>query len=240
MVRRARGCGELMSRIEAIVNARRFLRSAAIGSGIAFAIVLLAALLFFLEDNLPYRTHLAGEARLSDCTGDHVWRDRGRSGGHDSGSGHPLSPSAQAKAGPPGSGSSSALLRTMFLVLTVSEAGTEVWWRRSRRTTTLPIGGLDPTGPEAEEPKLPAPPEQIQLPREFAEDGSDTTVDVVVVGESSAAGVPYDWWLSIGNIVTWQLEKIIPGSPLPRQDSGGLGRHPRDAAESACRPGAAA
>ena len=27
---------------------------------------------------------------------------------------------------------------------------------------------------------------------------------------SRAAGVPCDWWLSIGNLVSWQLEKVIP------------------------------
>ena len=32
-----------------------------------------------------------------------------------------------------------------------------------------------------------------------------------MVGESSAAGVPYDWWLSIGQIVSWQLGELIPG-----------------------------
>ena len=60
--------------------------------------------------------------------------------------------------------------------------------------------------------RLPAPPEQIQLPREFEDEGADTAVEVLVVGESSAAGVPYDWWMSIGHIVTWQLERLIPSS----------------------------
>lgn len=35
-------------------------------------------------------------------------------------------------------------------------------------------------------------------------------VNIVVVGESSAQGVPYERWLSVGAIVAWQLEKLEP------------------------------
>jgi len=34
---------------------------------------------------------------------------------------------------------------------------------------------------------------------------------IVVIGESSAIGMPYDPWLSIGQIVGWQLERTFPG-----------------------------
>ena len=34
---------------------------------------------------------------------------------------------------------------------------------------------------------------------------------LVVVGESSAAGAPFEKWLSIGRIVAWQLGEVIPG-----------------------------
>ena len=34
---------------------------------------------------------------------------------------------------------------------------------------------------------------------------------IVVVGESSAEGVPYQKYLSVGEIVAWQLRKAIPG-----------------------------
>jgi hypothetical protein len=33
----------------------------------------------------------------------------------------------------------------------------------------------------------------------------------VVIGESSARGYPYQPWLSVGQIVAWQLEKALPG-----------------------------
>ena len=34
---------------------------------------------------------------------------------------------------------------------------------------------------------------------------------IVVIGESSARGYPYQPWLSVGQIVAWQLEKALPG-----------------------------
>jgi len=52
----------------------------------------------------------------------------------------------------------------------------------------------------------------IELPLEFPDDGDeDRPVRITVLGESSAAGVPYDQWLSIGIMVAWGLERAIPG-----------------------------
>ena len=49
-----------------------------------------------------------------------------------------------------------------------------------------------------------------ELPREFAENG-DGEATLVVLGESSAAGVPFEQRLSVGKIVAWQLGEVIPG-----------------------------
>jgi lysophospholipase L1-like esterase len=48
-----------------------------------------------------------------------------------------------------------------------------------------------------------------ELPREFAENG-DGEGTLVVLGESSAAGVPFEKRLSVGKIVAWQLGEVIP------------------------------
>jgi tetratricopeptide (TPR) repeat protein len=37
---------------------------------------------------------------------------------------------------------------------------------------------------------------------------------IVVIGESSARGDPYNPWLSVGDIVAWQLERIFPGRAI--------------------------
>lgn len=57
---------------------------------------------------------------------------------------------------------------------------------------------------------LPAPPARDPaLPTTFDEnDNSDVTL--VVLGESSAAGVPYQKRLSVGKIVAWKLGEVIP------------------------------
>lgn len=48
------------------------------------------------------------------------------------------------------------------------------------------------------------------LPRRFLDDRAPV-IRIVVVGESSARGEPYHEWLSVGRIVTWQLERVFPG-----------------------------
>ena len=54
--------------------------------------------------------------------------------------------------------------------------------------------------------RLPVLPTRFDTPSP----GGDAT-SIVVIGESSAHGFPYDPWLSIGQIVAWQLEKTFPG-----------------------------
>jgi len=52
----------------------------------------------------------------------------------------------------------------------------------------------------------------IELPMSFDDDGDvDRPIRITVVGESSAAGVPYDQWISIGKMVSWGLRREIPG-----------------------------
>lgn len=52
----------------------------------------------------------------------------------------------------------------------------------------------------------------IELPMEFADDGdADRPIRITVLGESSAEGVPYNQWLSIGKTVAWGLGRAIPG-----------------------------
>ena len=50
-----------------------------------------------------------------------------------------------------------------------------------------------------------------ELPTRFAETGNNSEVTLVVLGESSAAGVPFEHWMSVGKIVAWKLGEAIPG-----------------------------
>jgi tetratricopeptide (TPR) repeat protein len=58
-----------------------------------------------------------------------------------------------------------------------------------------------PPEPEAHDPSL---------PNRFPDPPGDRTVDIVVLGESSALGVPYHDWLSVGEIVAWKLREAVP------------------------------
>jgi hypothetical protein len=87
---------------------------------------------------------------------------------------------------------------SLFLAVAMMEVGATVWhaWRR----------------------KIPDPPIQ------FLETKPAPEIYLVVVGESSARGEPYAPWLSIGQILGWQLERALPGKQV-RVDvlaSGGI------------------
>ena len=83
------------------------------------------------------------------------------------------------------------LLSSSCLVgLIVIESGSAIKNRQSRRLPALPTG-------------FPA--------NASTKTNSDGDLYLVVVGESSARGEPYHPWLSVGQIVGWQLERVFPG-----------------------------
>jgi hypothetical protein len=49
-----------------------------------------------------------------------------------------------------------------------------------------------------------------ELPGRFDEPARPDEVTLAVLGESSAVGVPYESWLSVGSIVAWQLGRAMP------------------------------
>ncbi len=49
----------------------------------------------------------------------------------------------------------------------------------------------------------------------FPDAADDRTVDILVLGESSARGVPYHEWLSVGEIVAWKLREAFPDRRFP-------------------------
>ncbi len=79
-----------------------------------------------------------------------------------------------------------------LMALVLAEGLTAAWRASSRRASSLAKG-------------LPA------LPERFAEPVGKNEVTLAVLGESSAFGMPFDSWLSVGKIVAWQLGEAIPG-----------------------------
>src|SRR5581483_4873114 len=49
------------------------------------------------------------------------------------------------------------------------------------------------------------------LPTHFDDSNGNGETCLVVLGESSAEGLPFDNWMSLGKIVAWKLQEAIPG-----------------------------
>ncbi len=102
---------------------------------------------------------------------------------------------------------------SVLLSLAMAEATAAIVRAYSRRSTAVPVGGLGRDPRAAEPTRLPDPPDRVQFPEVFPDPprGDGDEVDLVVVGESSAAGVPYNFWFSMGSLLAWQIEEAIPG-----------------------------
>lgn len=53
------------------------------------------------------------------------------------------------------------------------------------------------------------------LSTSFPDEPGESTVDILVLGASSARGVPYHDWLSIDRIIAWKLAEAIPDKRFP-------------------------
>jgi lysophospholipase L1-like esterase len=106
------------------------------------------------------------------------------------------------------------LCGSVVIGVVLSEVAIAAWQNHMLTRTPMPVGGLG--ADDVPEPtwRLPARYQFPDLPTQFPDPPGDQTVDIAVLGESSAAGVPFEEWLSLGKIVAWQLEKAIPARPI--------------------------
>jgi hypothetical protein len=103
------------------------------------------------------------------------------------------------------------LCTSVLCALAAAEAVCAVWLQRSHRGPNLPLGGVQGEAALRALSRFPKLGSRIELPTKFLDTPDDPDIDVVVLGESSAAGVPYSRWISIGTIVAWQLDQVFPG-----------------------------
>ena len=54
----------------------------------------------------------------------------------------------------------------------------------------------------------------VALRTDFPDPPGDRDIDLVILGESSAEGVPYSNWVSIGSILAWKMSQVVPGRPI--------------------------
>jgi hypothetical protein len=63
-------------------------------------------------------------------------------------------------------------------------------------------------------PKIPPGTEFVPTRADHLGKSNDRSLYLVVLGESSARGEPYHPWLSIGQILGWELERVFPGRKI--------------------------
>jgi len=103
---------------------------------------------------------------------------------------------------------------SLIFALVAAETASAVWQRRSHQRTAVPIGGLRGEALPTQSSGAVHIPPYIELPTTFPDGKRDNEINLVVVGESSAEGVPYNLRLSIAQIIRWQLEEAIPGRSI--------------------------
>jgi lysophospholipase L1-like esterase len=104
------------------------------------------------------------------------------------------------------------LLCTSLLVgLSLCEMTAAALRAVSRRTSAVPAGGLAESERTDQTDAPPVPLKEIVLPTTFPEASGEDDVSLVVLGESSAEGIPYNMCFSIGELIVWKLREAIPG-----------------------------
>ncbi len=112
-----------------------------------------------------------------------------------------------------------ALGTSILLSLLLLDIGAVAW--RSWRDRMPRLPGVLPTalrkgvnGVEGST-EIPPPDASPTLPSRFAAGGgTENALRILVIGESSAEGQPYNPWLSVGQIAAWKLESVFPGRPV--------------------------
>jgi hypothetical protein len=102
-----------------------------------------------------------------------------------------------------------ALCVSVLLALVAAEAASAIWQSRAHRFSAMPIGGF---GRGTGSPVSPfrTPVADFNLPTDFPDPVGDRDIDLVILGESSAEGVPFTNGLSIGGILAWKMSEAMP------------------------------
>jgi len=107
------------------------------------------------------------------------------------------------------------LCGSLLLAAMVAEAACAVWRIQTHRASAIRVGRLRAESLVASELRIRRRAVDVSLPAEFEDPPGDRDIDLVVLGESTAVGVPFNrWQLSIGSIIKWKLEEAIPGRPI--------------------------
>jgi lysophospholipase L1-like esterase len=98
------------------------------------------------------------------------------------------------------------LCGTVALGIVMLEGASAVILARQARSSAMPAG--EDYDERVIREKLPVL-DDVTPPTTFPDDGD--RVSIAVLGESSAAGVPFDRWFSLGTVVARELRRAMPG-----------------------------
>jgi hypothetical protein len=108
------------------------------------------------------------------------------------------------------SGRWALLFLSGLLGLGLMEAGSAITLRRRSRLADLPTRFVNGASGTVKHDWSVAVPPATQLSEATAKPAANREISIAVVGESSARGEPYHPWVSVGQIVAWQLQRVFP------------------------------
>jgi len=103
---------------------------------------------------------------------------------------------------------------SLLLASIAAEAACAIWQYRLHRFSVMPVGGFRRETETAPAARYLTPVAEFAVRTDFPDPPGGRDIDLVVLGESSAEGVPYSNWLSMGSILIWKMSEAIPGRPI--------------------------
>src|SRR4051794_13195375 len=116
------------------------------------------------------------------------------------------------RAGVAAAGRCALLCGSVLVGLSCMEFSTTIMRQRKYRLPDLPTRFNEPARIDPADEKIAFVP---PLPASGAgHERTNRTISLAVVGESSARGEPYHPWVSVGQLVTWQLQSVFPDAEV--------------------------
>jgi lysophospholipase L1-like esterase len=109
------------------------------------------------------------------------------------------------------------LCASLAIALVLAEAASGIQLYLLHRNTAIPVGGLRQTSDTGKLELAPVAAANATAPTTFPNPPGDREIDIAVFGESSAEGVPYNQWVSVGAILRWQLGEVFSDRPVGLQ-----------------------
>ncbi len=102
---------------------------------------------------------------------------------------------------------------SLLIGLGSAEAISALWLMRSQEDSAMPVGGLRDSPHAFSGKRMPEVGRSFDAPTKFSDSAGDPDIDIAVIGESSAEGVPFNYWVSVGQIIVWKLRESLPSRP---------------------------